>query len=80
MIEGRCPKCGANYFGWALRFPRNQSCANCGAALIIYENGKRVSEGYSPFTAKEYLLNFPDKVIKPKISATDRTKSKKHRS
>ena len=59
MIEGRCPKCGHCFVGWALRFPRNQMCANCGAALQIYRDGKRISEGYSPFTAEKYVVNLP---------------------
>jgi hypothetical protein len=57
MLEGICPKCGQSFVGWALRFPRNQMCSNCGAALKIYDEGKLVSEGYSPFTAEEY--SFP---------------------
>lgn len=59
MIEGRCRKCGRCYVGWALRFPRNQMCSNCGAALEIYLDGKRISEGYSPFTAKEHTVDLP---------------------
>ena len=59
MIEGKCPKCGACYYGWALRFPRNQTCSNCGAALEIFEEGQRISKGYSPFTAEKYSINLP---------------------
>jgi hypothetical protein len=80
MIERKCPNCDTRYFGWALRFPRNQSCSDCGAALIIYENGKPVSDGYSPFTAERYLLNLPAEVDKSKIKAKNRTRSKKHHS
>ncbi len=79
MIEGKCPKCGASYFGWALRVPRNQSCSRCGTALKIYEDGKIVAEGYSPFTAEEYFLDLPTK-DKPKTGATDKTKGKRHSS
>jgi len=57
MLEGRCPKCGRCYVGWALRFPRNQTCSNCGAALELYEDGKRISTGYSPFDAEKYSIN-----------------------
>ena len=39
MLEGRCPKCGCCYAGWALRFPRNQSCSMCCAVLEISEDG-----------------------------------------
>jgi len=65
MLEGRCPKCGCCYIGWALRIPRNQSCSICGAALVIYEDGKKVSEGYSPFTAEEYSIDQPPGVPTP---------------
>ena len=54
-----CPKCGCCYVGWALRFPRNQTCSNCGAALEIFEDGKRISMGYSPFNAEKYSINLP---------------------
>jgi len=59
MLEGICPKCGARYYGWALRFTRNQSCSSCGAALEIIEEGHDIFQGYSPFTAKEYSINLP---------------------
>jgi ribosomal protein S27AE len=59
MIEGRCPKCGYRFVGWALLFPRNQMCSNCGAALQIYQDGKRVPGGYSPFTAEKHTVNLP---------------------
>ena len=59
MIEGRCPKCGHCYVGWALKFPRNQMCSNCGAALEIFKDGQRISAGYSPFTAEKYSINLP---------------------
>jgi len=56
VIEGKCPKCGKQYFGWSLQNPRNQSCANCGSGLIILEDGRLPVRGYSPFTAPEYKL------------------------
>jgi len=59
MLEGKCPKCGVHYTGWALRNPRYQSCTYCGAALEITENGRKISPGYSPFTAEEYRINQP---------------------
>ena len=70
MLEGRCRKCGNCVVGEALRFPRNQSCSICGAALEIYEDGKKVSEGYSPFTAENYSINQPPNVP----IASDKTK------
>jgi hypothetical protein len=71
MLEGRCPKCGCCYTGWALRFPRNQSCSNCGAALEIFEDGKRISAGYSPFTAKKYSIDQPPNVPTPSEKTED---------
>ncbi len=62
MLEGRCPKCGTRRVGWALRFPRYQSCPQCGTGLEITENGQPIGQGYSPFTADEY-------VIKPRSEA-----------
>ena len=68
MIEGRCPKCSYRCYGWVLRFPRNQSCPKCGTALEIYEEGRHVSKGYSPFTAEEHTVNLPtSSIIKEKI-------------
>jgi hypothetical protein len=64
MIEGKCPNCGLVVFGWALRFPRNQTCPKCGAALDITEDGKAVS-GYSPFAAEKYSVNLPDSTRVP---------------
>jgi len=37
--EAKCPKCGARYFGWALRNPEYQTCPNCGTKLEITEGG-----------------------------------------
>ena len=65
MLEGRCPTCGCCYVGWALRLPRNQTCNNCGAALEIYLDGQRISEGYSPFTAEKYSIKRPRNVPTP---------------
>ena len=59
MLEGKCPKCGSRYFGWALRLPRHQTCPKCGVGLDIIEDGRAVSTGYSPFTAERYLVNPP---------------------
>ena len=56
MLEGKCPKCGVYYRGWALLNPRHQSCSKCGAGLEI-TNGYRVFRGYSPFTAESFSTN-----------------------
>jgi hypothetical protein len=34
-------------------------CSNCGAALQIYQDGKFISEGYSPVTAEKHVVNLP---------------------
>lgn len=73
MIEGVCQKCQAHYYGWALRFPRNQSCPKCGTALDIFENGKLIAQGYSPFTAEKYTINLPPSIPTP----SGKTKSRK---
>jgi ribosomal protein S27AE len=70
MIEGVCPKCGQRCYGWALLQPRNQSCSNCGVGLLITEDGKKAIQGYSPFTAEEYKINLPPRMM----TDTDRTK------
>ena len=56
MLTGKCPKCGWDFYGWALRFPRNQMCGNCGSPIEIFEDGKKVSDGFSPFDAEEYRI------------------------
>jgi len=61
MLEGKCPKCGTCYFGWALRNPRHQSCPRCGVGLDITENGVQLPKGYSPFTAEKHYVNPPTK-------------------
>ena len=57
MLEGKCPKCGFHRVGWALRNPRHQTCPKCGVELEITEDGRMVSKGYSPFTAKRYSIS-----------------------
>jgi len=63
MIAGKCPNCGALYFGWALLQPRNQSCPKCGVGLLITEDNKKTFRGYSPFTAEEYKINLPNRTV-----------------
>jgi hypothetical protein len=62
MLEGKCPKCGIRRVGWALRYPRYQTCPNCGIGLEITEDGHLISKGYSPFTAEEYIINQPNEI------------------
>ena len=63
MIEGKCPKCGDQYYGWALIEPKHQSCLKCGVGLLITEDGKKTFQGYSPFTAEEYKIKLPPGAI-----------------
>jgi ssDNA-binding Zn-finger/Zn-ribbon topoisomerase 1 len=63
VIEGKCPKCGQQYWGWSLLNQRNQSCKKCGTALLISEDGKKFAEGYSPFSAEEYKLKTPPQTV-----------------
>jgi len=45
-------------------------CANCGAAIEVFEDGKKISDGYSPFTAEEYKIAPPPNTPTP----SDKTK------
>jgi len=66
MIEGKCPKCGHCFVGWALLNPRRQTCPKCGIGLEITEGGHRILKGYSPFTAEKYLIDLSNNVSSPK--------------
>jgi hypothetical protein len=65
MLEGKCPKCGAYYHGWALLNPRHQSCPRCGVGLEITQDGRRVFIGYSPFTGQRYFIDSHTDVAPP---------------
>ena len=65
MLDGKCPKCSYHCSGWALQFPQNQTCPKCGSGLIITEGGKKIAEGYSPFTAEKYVIDAPSKAPTP---------------
>jgi hypothetical protein len=57
MLDSKCLECGACYYGWALRFSRNRTCSDCGAALEIFEDGQLISKGYSLFAAEKHSVN-----------------------
>jgi len=59
MLEGKCPKCGRCFMGWALLTPRHQTCPRCGMGLEITDGGRKILTGYSPFSAERYLINPP---------------------
>jgi ribosomal protein S27AE len=46
-LKGFCPKCGAGYNSWALANLTKQKCSRCGNELAIWDNGVRISTGYS---------------------------------
>ena len=53
-MKGKCPKCGASYYGWALNNPLEQKCEICGSLLGISE-GKVCLKAYqSPFNYPKY--------------------------
>jgi ssDNA-binding Zn-finger/Zn-ribbon topoisomerase 1 len=65
MLDGKCPKCAYHCSGWALQFPQNQTCPRCGTGLVITEGGRKISTGYSPFTAEKYVIDAPAKTPTP---------------
>jgi hypothetical protein len=46
-------------------------CVLCNVGLEIFEDGKRISEGYSPFTAEEYSPDVPPNVPTPSEETKD---------
>jgi len=50
MLKGKCPKCGAEYTGWALSNPQHQKCRKCGAELVITDEqtAKKIVNGEPP--------------------------------
>jgi uncharacterized protein (DUF983 family) len=66
MLEGKCPKCGQQYFGLALANPRYQTCDRCGVGLEI-KDGDKIVKGFSPFSADNISIK-----AKPKTSHEDK--------
>lgn len=48
MIEGRCNKCGAQFYGWTLLNPQHQTCERCGGLLELNQEGQRIASGHQP--------------------------------
>jgi hypothetical protein len=46
-------------------------CVLCNVGLEIFEDGKRISEGYSPFNAEKYSIDQPSNVPTPSDKAED---------
>ena len=40
MPKGKCPRCGAEYTGWALSNPEHRKCDKCGADLVMTNEEK----------------------------------------
>jgi len=40
MLKAKCPKCGAQYVGWALANLQHRKCSNCGELLVVFATGK----------------------------------------
>lgn len=75
--EGRCPKCGLKYSGWALRNPRHQACPKCGRGLDIRNSNGTISKGYSPLDAKGLQNKRPDIVKCPDRTSDDSYEEKR---
>jgi hypothetical protein len=48
MLEGKCPHCGARYYGWALSNPGDKICSRCGETLEIGESRGWIPEDDPP--------------------------------
>ncbi len=53
MLVGKCPKCGAIHYGWALKSPDNRKCKTCGTDLKITEDKMGTASGYSLYTTPD---------------------------
>ena len=40
MPKGKCPKCGAEYVGWALSNPQHRKCDKCKIDLVVINEEK----------------------------------------
>jgi len=40
MLKAKCPKCGAQYVGWALSNLQNRKCSKCGEHLVVISEEK----------------------------------------
>jgi uncharacterized OB-fold protein len=56
-MKGKCQKCGATYYGWALENPLQQKCDYCGSGLQISNSEKCTDLGYSVLSYPEYRIN-----------------------
>jgi hypothetical protein len=47
MFQGKCPRCGRLYFGWALAQADYQKCVICSIKLMISQEDKTNGSGYN---------------------------------
>ena len=55
-IKAVCPKCGAEYCGWGLTSPVQQTCEECGSYLNISINGAIVVAQDRLWPTREYRV------------------------
>ena len=55
-MKGKCPKCGATYYGWALEDPIHQKCEHCGSSLEISENLMCTGTSYTVLSYPQYKI------------------------
>ena len=55
-MKGKCPKCGATYYGWALGNPIHQQCEHCGSSLEISESPISTGTRYTALSYPEYKI------------------------
>jgi hypothetical protein len=73
MLVGKCPVCGACYYGWALKTPERRTCLNCGTPLGIGEFNGCIPADKPPhiadFKVKEPLID----ITSPELDDCDDT-------
>jgi uncharacterized OB-fold protein len=55
-MKGKCPRCGAIYYGWALGNPLHQRCEQCGGSLEISEGEICSGTSYPVLSYPEYRI------------------------
>ena len=61
MLRGKCPKCGAYYYGWSLRNSEHQTCYLCGVELDIAEDDRRDCNDQNVPTSRDEVNDPPEK-------------------
>jgi uncharacterized protein (DUF983 family) len=59
-MKGKCPKCGASYYGWALSNPIHQKCGECGTCLEIQDVKEGAEALNSFFLYPKYRITFSE--------------------